>query len=318
MKCRHSPSLDETMVLHLTVGGKEEAGWPPPVESQGGDAGYGRIRMGTEEIAKLCASMSLKERKGSVRRLNDELKDVGEVREVDVEPSGDCLGKFLRVQVAIEIDKPLRRILLVDVLGDGEETVSPIQYERLPNFYFRCGMLGHTSYDVVDERGSFDSLLSLMAIVLYRRLNNVQKGGCIRNMGGVCLDGVGRVNSCVNGLEGIPLGSKGPVGVIIDNGPQMDVDCEIMGAGKSKASFTEEGIGHEKPKYDSSETGSEFLSGVGNLWAFRCLTELKKGFNPDIVFLMETKATHSLMKLYRVRLGFAGKFVINNYGKSGG
>ncbi|TXG48842.1 hypothetical protein EZV62_024717 [Acer yangbiense] len=47
---------------------------------------------------------------------------IGDVWEVDVGPSGDCLGKFLRVRVAIEVDKPLRRFLRVDVLGDGEKT----------------------------------------------------------------------------------------------------------------------------------------------------------------------------------------------------
>ncbi|KAI9180468.1 hypothetical protein LWI28_027706 [Acer negundo] len=62
---------------------------------------------------------------------------------VRVASSEDCLGKFLRVRVAILVDKPLRRFLRVDVLGDGEETVMPIQYERLPNFCFRCGLLGH-------------------------------------------------------------------------------------------------------------------------------------------------------------------------------
>ncbi|TXG57565.1 hypothetical protein EZV62_015394 [Acer yangbiense] len=68
---------------------------------------------------------------------------IGEVREIDTGPIGDCLGKFLRVRVAIDIGKPLRRFLRVDVLGDGEETVMPIQHERLPNFCFYCGMLGH-------------------------------------------------------------------------------------------------------------------------------------------------------------------------------
>lgn len=33
------------------------------------------------------------------------------------------------------------------MLGDGEETIMPIQYERLPNFCFSCGFLGHTIRD---------------------------------------------------------------------------------------------------------------------------------------------------------------------------
>ncbi|KAK1592014.1 hypothetical protein Q3G72_017725 [Acer saccharum] len=36
------------------------------------------------------------------------------------------------------------RFLQVDVLGDGEETLMPIQYERLPSFCFQCGVVGHT------------------------------------------------------------------------------------------------------------------------------------------------------------------------------
>ncbi|TXG49311.1 hypothetical protein EZV62_025186 [Acer yangbiense] len=62
---------------------------------------------------------------------------VGEVREVDSRPMGDCLGKFVRVRVAVDITKPLRRFLRVDVLSDGEETI-------MPSFCFRCGLLGHT------------------------------------------------------------------------------------------------------------------------------------------------------------------------------
>ncbi|TXG53267.1 hypothetical protein EZV62_022436 [Acer yangbiense] len=69
---------------------------------------------------------------------------IGKVREIDTGATGDCIGKFLRVRVAIETSKPLRRFLRVDVLGDGEETVMPIHYECLPNFCFHCGMLDHT------------------------------------------------------------------------------------------------------------------------------------------------------------------------------
>ncbi|KAK3199013.1 hypothetical protein Dsin_022428 [Dipteronia sinensis] len=58
--------------------------------------------------------------------------------------------------------------------------------------------------------------------------------------------------------------------------------------------------------------------GLGNPRAFRALSNLKKSFNPDILFLSKTKATQLLLELYRVRLGFSGKLVVEKVGKSGG
>ncbi|KAK3188875.1 hypothetical protein Dsin_028436 [Dipteronia sinensis] len=40
---------------------------------------------------------------------------IGEVREI----YGDCVGKYIRVRVVINVDQPLRRILRVDILRDG-------------------------------------------------------------------------------------------------------------------------------------------------------------------------------------------------------
>ncbi|KAK3189419.1 hypothetical protein Dsin_028980 [Dipteronia sinensis] len=58
--------------------------------------------------------------------------------------------------------------------------------------------------------------------------------------------------------------------------------------------------------------------GVGNSRAFQALSDLKRSFNQEIIFLMETKAEHSLLELYRVRLGFTGKLVVDKVGRSGG
>ncbi|KAK3189610.1 hypothetical protein Dsin_029171 [Dipteronia sinensis] len=48
---------------------------------------------------------------------------IGVVLDVDGGLAGDGVGKFLRVRVRIDITKPLRRCLRVDILGDGVETI---------------------------------------------------------------------------------------------------------------------------------------------------------------------------------------------------
>ncbi|KAK3211949.1 hypothetical protein Dsin_016655 [Dipteronia sinensis] len=68
---------------------------------------------------------------------------IGVVVRVDGGDSGECVGKFMRIRVRIDITKPLRRCLRVDVLGDRAETVMLLRYERLPNHCFKCGRVGH-------------------------------------------------------------------------------------------------------------------------------------------------------------------------------
>ncbi|KAL5740754.1 hypothetical protein ACOSQ2_029934 [Xanthoceras sorbifolium] len=68
---------------------------------------------------------------------------IGKVLEVDTGDGGDCAGKFIRLRVLLEVDKPLKRGLRV-ALGEGEELTSVLScYERLPNFCYYCGKIGH-------------------------------------------------------------------------------------------------------------------------------------------------------------------------------
>ncbi|KAL5772476.1 hypothetical protein ACOSQ2_012400 [Xanthoceras sorbifolium] len=55
---------------------------------------------------------------------------IGELCEINGGATGDCMGKYLRVRVKIDITQPLKPCLKVD-LRSGEEVVILLRYERL-------------------------------------------------------------------------------------------------------------------------------------------------------------------------------------------
>ncbi|KAL5830504.1 hypothetical protein ACOSQ3_019972 [Xanthoceras sorbifolium] len=72
------------------------------------------------------------------------LAQIGTVREVDAGASADCLGKYIRVRVEIDIDKLLQRFLKVNLGSSAKDVVMLLRYERLPEYCFKCGMVGHS------------------------------------------------------------------------------------------------------------------------------------------------------------------------------
>lgn len=67
--------------------------------------------------------------------------NVREVVEVDVDEEGIGSGPFVRVQVTVNITKPLMRGILSTF--NGSNVWIAFQYERLPNFCFSYGRIRH-------------------------------------------------------------------------------------------------------------------------------------------------------------------------------
>ena len=67
---------------------------------------------------------------------------IGRVLDIDKRALQTDQAKFLRIRVELQIDKPLRRGGYIKN-DEGERIWVDFRYERLPTFYFRCGILGH-------------------------------------------------------------------------------------------------------------------------------------------------------------------------------
>lgn len=72
---------------------------------------------------------------------------LGKVVKVDVDGDGKASGAFLRGQVAIDIDKPLRRGVLLRMSKNEEPQWFAVQYEKLPFYCFACGVMGHSEVE---------------------------------------------------------------------------------------------------------------------------------------------------------------------------
>lgn len=72
---------------------------------------------------------------------------IGNVLKMDVDGDGKASGAFLRARVAIDVDKPVRRGVLLRMKRDEEPKWFQAQYEKLPFICFSCGKLGHSELE---------------------------------------------------------------------------------------------------------------------------------------------------------------------------
>ncbi|KAK2647505.1 hypothetical protein Ddye_014994 [Dipteronia dyeriana] len=269
---------------------------------------------------------------------------IGEVQETDTSPTGECVGSFLRVRVLVRIDRPLRRILRVDVLRDGTESIMLLRYERLPDHCYRYGRLGHVVRDcLMAPVGEVSENYNLMFGSWLRASSPIRSGKTRTGKEGVRwegdLQGFSNMMKSPNGkrenqglCQSKEIGRFGPNKASVENtesqSQSLDTNdingmqnLDLVGqrqGQKQENGRGELGMGQEKVMDSQLKRLVVKRRGLGNTQAFQILCRYIMEYNPEIMFLMETKVNHVVMENIRVKLGYAGKFVVDVVGRKGG
>lgn len=60
-------------------------------------------------------------------------------------------GNSLRIRVKIDVQKPLRRGTMIRIGSRGEEEWIEMRFEKLPDYCYGCGRLGHLAKECDDS-----------------------------------------------------------------------------------------------------------------------------------------------------------------------
>ncbi|XP_073016147.1 uncharacterized protein [Primulina eburnea] len=69
---------------------------------------------------------------------------IGNIEEMDGGENETFLGSFVRIRVRINITQPLKKFIRIGKEGDLEDNIILLTYERLPDFCYACGRIGHS------------------------------------------------------------------------------------------------------------------------------------------------------------------------------
>lgn len=72
---------------------------------------------------------------------------MGKFLKVDCDQDNFCWWESLKLKILVDITKPLRRGIWVSLSGDQESIWINAKYERLPDFCYGCGRIGHVIKD---------------------------------------------------------------------------------------------------------------------------------------------------------------------------
>ncbi|KAK5802551.1 hypothetical protein PVK06_030153 [Gossypium arboreum] len=176
----------------------------------------------TEEINVLLESLKFSdEETGQIISANDGISDqgfeswaVGELMAIDWRDRIGGRTEFMRIKVKINVLKPLGRLVRMMAEG-GEEHIGFIKYERLPDFCYGCGVIGHILKTCIIEKegaGLIDSNFQYSSWLRAPVANPNQKRGLRRNGVEMVVSGVRdseRTNAFSSRGDGEQVGNKG-------------------------------------------------------------------------------------------------------------
>ncbi|KAK4428982.1 hypothetical protein Salat_1198200 [Sesamum alatum] len=127
-------------------------------------------------------------------------------------------GDQLRILVALSIRKPLQRQMQIRS-PSGEELTVSFTYEKLPTFYYGCGVLGHIARDCIQRFGQGEEIRSEDDLPYGPWLREIRTGGNTTVTG----DGSWGRGGGGWGLErgSVTVGSVGRRGASIFDAPAM-------------------------------------------------------------------------------------------------
>lgn len=79
--------------------------------------------------------------------------NLGEYLEMDINKNDTYWGNNIRIRVKLDISKPLRRGFMLRTEEADKACWITITYERIPEFCFQCGIIGHVAKEC-KEKGS--------------------------------------------------------------------------------------------------------------------------------------------------------------------